>query len=923
MKEPENRTRYRARIELSARDTSQVVAAVRKWVDGLSKDDPRYEHHLTEALWLHQSHNVVDESFLKRLLRTEDYHARAAATRVLCYWRDRVAEPIGLLRAQANDAYPRVRLEAVRALSFFRDAKAAEAALSVLKYPMDYYLTYTLRETMTQLEPYWKKAIREDEKFAADNPSAVNYLLSSVGTAELLKMPRTDLVYQALLTRDNIVHDYRHEALMGLAKSHGTDMLTELLQAVRRLDKDESDVSRRVLGDLAHMLTSESPADLKKARDTIAAIASGASHALTRQVAYVALATADGSMAPVWDEASRSAATLRDLFDAISLIPDAKLRASAHERIQPFLAGIPAEHKSRWKDLDGTFGRYVRIQLPRKGTLTLAEVEVLSGGKNIATEGTARQSSESNGGNAARAIDGKKSGTYGDGGQTHSQENENSPWWELDLKSDRPIDAVVIWNRTEDGGRIAERLAGFDLSVLDSSRSVVFTRANNPAPKEPLRIDVSTDPKSALRRSAMNALVSTGKDEESTFKALAKLVSAGDERAAAVKALSRIPQQKRPSSEARALIDALSKQIEKLPASERTQPDARDALQLANDLAALLPAKDGQAVRRALRELGVPVVVLRPVPNLMVYDRPQLYVEAGKPIEIVFENVDIMPHNLIVARPGSLEKVGLEGERMAADPNAFAKGFVPSVPEVLQSTKLVQPGQSERINFTAPAQLGDYPYVCTFPGHWRRMNGVMHVVKSLDDVPPEALVAASAAPTGPVRPFVQAWTVGDLKEKLEHLAHGRNREQGKALFKELACATCHRINGVGGLVGPDLIQVKQKLEAKKMTLLDVLTEMVEPSKVIDEKFRPSVLVLADGQLISGIIAEETQEAYKLRSNPLDLKPGEAQKADDLKVISKADVQQKVTSEISLMPAGLLNTLTTDEILDLLDFVTSG
>jgi len=71
-----------------------------------------YEHHLTEALWVHQWHNVVDEDLLKRMLRSPDYHARAAATHVLCYWRDRVKDALALLKIQAEDESPRVRLEA-------------------------------------------------------------------------------------------------------------------------------------------------------------------------------------------------------------------------------------------------------------------------------------------------------------------------------------------------------------------------------------------------------------------------------------------------------------------------------------------------------------------------------------------------------------------------------------------------------------------------------------------------------------------------------------------------------------------------------------------------------------------------------------------------------------------------------------------
>ena len=98
---------------------------------------------------------MVDEAVLKQMLRSPDYRARAAATRVLCYWRDRVEQPLELLRAQVNDDNPRVRLEAVRALSFFKGADAApalEVAVESLVHPQDDYLKYTLKETMTTLE---------------------------------------------------------------------------------------------------------------------------------------------------------------------------------------------------------------------------------------------------------------------------------------------------------------------------------------------------------------------------------------------------------------------------------------------------------------------------------------------------------------------------------------------------------------------------------------------------------------------------------------------------------------------------------------------------------------------------------------------------------------------------------------------------
>jgi putative heme-binding domain-containing protein len=86
------------------------------------------------------------------MLRSPDFHARAAATRVLCYWRDRVREPLELLRTQINDAHPRVRLEAIRALSFFHEEEALNVALEMLTHPDDQYLAYTFNETLNTLE---------------------------------------------------------------------------------------------------------------------------------------------------------------------------------------------------------------------------------------------------------------------------------------------------------------------------------------------------------------------------------------------------------------------------------------------------------------------------------------------------------------------------------------------------------------------------------------------------------------------------------------------------------------------------------------------------------------------------------------------------------------------------------------------------
>jgi glucose/arabinose dehydrogenase len=161
LKTPENDVRTRAKIELSKHDPAKVIAATKKWAASLDKNDKDYAHNLTEALWVHQWLNVVDEALLKQVLRSKDYHARAAATRVLCYWRDRVNDPLGLLKVQVADESPRVRLEAVRACSFFPSREAGEVALLALEKEADpskpdYYIKYCLDETMKQLDKYMK-----------------------------------------------------------------------------------------------------------------------------------------------------------------------------------------------------------------------------------------------------------------------------------------------------------------------------------------------------------------------------------------------------------------------------------------------------------------------------------------------------------------------------------------------------------------------------------------------------------------------------------------------------------------------------------------------------------------------------------------------------------------------------------------------
>lgn len=122
-------------------------------------------------------------------------------------------------------------------------------------------------------------------------------------------------------------------------------------------------------------------------------------------------------------------------------------------------------------------------------------------------------------------------------------------------------------------------------------------------------------------------------------------------------------------------------------------------------------------------------ISIKTIENEMKYDISEFVVEAGKAVELVFENTDFMQHNLVITKPGEKEKVGMAADKMAMEADGADKNYVPDMPEVLFATAIVDPEKKIILRFVAPQVPGDYPYICTFPGHWRIMQGIMKVVK--------------------------------------------------------------------------------------------------------------------------------------------------------------------------------------------------
>jgi putative heme-binding domain-containing protein len=772
LKAPEDRVRYRAKIELGGRDSGQVIAATKKWIAGLDTNDPNYEHHMLEALWVHQYHNVVDEDLLKRMLDSPFGHARAAATRVLCYWRDRIPDALGLLKKMAADPKANVRLEAVRAASFFAAPEAAEIPLITLDLPTDKYLDYVRKETMRALEPYWKKAVAEGLPIITSEAGA-RYLLRGFSTDELLRMKRNRAIYQELLFRPGVRDESRREAAVSLAKLENKSEIHLLLDAIQKQDRARADDS--VLFDLIRLLTTRSTNELAGVRPDLEKLATDAKLPVTRQLGFVALIAADAGIDKAWALGTKSVTALQDLVSAMPLIRDPAVRASLYPKVEPLLHGLPE-------------------------------------------------------------------------------------------------------------------------SLADKSGS--------------------RDAQPAIRRAVMNALTYVRGQETESFKKLARFVREGVDREAAIRALLRIPISYWPSEEAKPLLRSVTNYVRFIPLRERTGPASQDALQLGDSLASLLPPEEAKLARRELGELGVRVIRLGTVPDQMLFDKERLVVQAGKPGEIIFENNDLMPHNFVLTQPGALEEIGVLAESMATQPGALERHYVPASNKIILSSRLLQPRNSQKLSFTAPEKPGVYPYVCTYPGHWRRMYGALYVVENLDEYLPDAEGYLSKHPLPAadellkfIRPRKE-WKLEDLTSAVEQMDHGRSFANGKQMFTVANCVACHKLNGAGNEIGPDLT----KLDPKQQKPVEILRDILEPSFRINEKYYTYVFETQSGKRITGLILEETPEMVKIIEDPLaKTKPV---------ILKTADIASREKSPTSQMPKGLLDKLTREEILDLIAYIAS-
>ena len=295
------------------------------------------------------------------------------------------------------------------------------------------------------------------------------------------------------------------------------------------------------------------------------------------------------------------------------------------------------------------------------------------------------------------------------------------------------------------------------------------------------------------------------------------------------------------------------------------------------------------------------------VPERMMYTLKQFAVKTGQPVKVVFSNPDATDHNFVIVKPGALAEVGIAANDMARDPKNANSDFIPKskMDLIIESSPMIGPTRKSRIHvlrFHAPKEAGIYPFVCTFPGHWIVMKGEIVVADDLNNV--AKMLADHRKAT-----IVNEWKMSDFDDDPLTLKD-RSVMKGMMAFAKARCNQCHIVAGYGVNLGPNLTDVAKRFKGRKL-----LQQVLEPSVEINEKYRTVAIETTDGKLITGV--QQREDATSIHLIPNLLVP------QAITEVPKSKIEERFTSKISMMPAGLANVLTKDEILDLLAYLEAG
>jgi putative heme-binding domain-containing protein len=244
LKAAEQYTRHQAKRELTARGADAVLPELTRWIDALDAADPKFEHHLLEALWLRGSLMAPDPGLLTRVCTASSHQTRAAGTRMISHWSDDVPDVMDMLARAVVDPHPRVRLEAVNALRELGTLEAFIVAMRAVDHPTDTFLAYSLRLTARERQALWLPALQAGQDvFEGQGPRMT--LAFSIATDRRALAPLVALIREGRVA--NHVNACRIVATLGgqdemtmvfsLAAKNSDVQLLQVLADVSRSNK--------------------------------------------------------------------------------------------------------------------------------------------------------------------------------------------------------------------------------------------------------------------------------------------------------------------------------------------------------------------------------------------------------------------------------------------------------------------------------------------------------------------------------------------------------------------------------------------------------------------------------------------------------------------------------------------------------------
>jgi len=712
LRSKQNGTRYRVRTELTGRDPQEVLTAIKKFSDPLDPKNPGDEQALLESLWVYQMQRVVNNELLQKVLKVPDARVRAAATKVLGNWGTKVEGGIAMLMNAANDQDPLVRAQAILAANNIEGFDAAEVVMEAASHPLDIQLKEQVAFARQSVDKYWRQALKDGKELSKP---AVSFVIKNGTPEEISRLKQTEEVSRKLLAMDDVPVEIGTAALMNLEKLTSKNKVRILLELMSNKEGAGSGIYQ--------LFNSLSKEELLKQQPGIhALLINETAPSPARTAAVAALVKMGETPAAIFSKVAKSAKGISAFIIAVQGIDDARKKDEFYSIVRALLFN-KSPYLQANVDIGSVMGRYVQVSIPKdKSALALAEVEVFSGAVNVARNGKAKQSGIAYNGKPELAIDGNTDGVFGNGSTSHTSESGNNPWWEVDLGKAYSINKINVWNRVD---CCDDRLANFTLKILDENHEVILINEKNPKPSPMLNMPVSgMSSTGSVAALAMNTLVSMPGHREDALADMSKLLTEGRLQDVVVNTLSSMDMNAVPDNKVSTLSQSVLRQLQKIPALNRDQAAFKNGVKFLTGISGRLLKHEQVKLTDEMRQLQLIEITINSLPEQMKFDLSEFNVVAGQPVKITFRNPDAMPHNLVILYPGKAQEVGMLASAM---PDGFKKNYVPASKEIIASSRLIKKGEVAVLKFMAPKKMGDYDFICSFPGHWMMMRGIMKV----------------------------------------------------------------------------------------------------------------------------------------------------------------------------------------------------